>query len=92
MVYLNKEIFRCSKGRFAAYSYRERPNIGVLAGAAVKAGWVALEECWSQKEGVLSAKGLYHGRADLWLWRDVQHGIGDKSNFGEGWMRVAQRE
>jgi hypothetical protein len=72
-VYLNEEIFKCANGNFAAYSYRERPNIGVIAGAAVKAGWVALEECWSEKEEILGVKNIYHGRADLWLWRDVHH-------------------
>jgi hypothetical protein len=48
-VCLNEEIFKRAKGKFAAYSYRERPNIGVMAGAAVRAGWIALEDCWSEK-------------------------------------------
>jgi hypothetical protein len=69
-VRLNREIFEHAKGKFAAYSYRERPNVGVMAGAAVRAGWVALEECWSEKEGALSVR---NGRADLWLWRDIHH-------------------
>jgi hypothetical protein len=69
-VRLNREIFEHAKGKFAAYSYRERPNVGVMAGAAVRAGWVALEECWSEKEG---ASGVRNGRADLWLWRDIHH-------------------
>lgn len=70
---LNKQIFNCAKGEFAAYSYGERPNIGVMAGAAVKAGWVALEECWSEKTGILGAKKPYDGRADLWLWQNPHH-------------------
>ena len=50
-VSLNEELFKHAKGKFAAYSYRERTNISVMAGAAVRAGWIALEECWSEKEG-----------------------------------------
>jgi hypothetical protein len=67
---LNREIFEHAKGKFAAYSYRERPNVGVMSAAAVRAGWIALEECWSEKDG---ASGVRNGRADLWLWRNIHH-------------------
>ena len=35
-VRLNREIFEHAKGKFAAYSYRERPNVGVIPDSAVK--------------------------------------------------------
>ncbi len=70
---LNKEIYHATKGEFAPYSCRERPNIGVMACAAVKAGWAALEECWSEKNAKPNAKETYHGRVDLMLWRESRH-------------------
>ncbi|HUK42342.1 MAG TPA: hypothetical protein VLX11_14905, partial [Candidatus Acidoferrales bacterium] len=69
-IFLNKEIFNSTDGEVAAYSYREGPNIGVMAGAAVKAGWVALEQCWSEKK---NAEQIFDGRADLMLWRGVHN-------------------
>ena len=65
---MNEEIYKHAKNKdnFAAYSYRERPNISVMAAAAVRAKWIPLEECWSEKEGK-------NGRGDLWLWKDVRH-------------------
>lgn len=61
-VWLNKEIYNATKGEFAAYSYRERTNIGVMACAAMKAGWAAFQECCSEKNARLTP-----GRVDLML-------------------------
>ena len=67
-VRLNKRIYKATKGEFAPYSYRERPNIGVMACAAIKAGWAALEECCSEKNA-----GFNSGRVDLTLLRNGFH-------------------
>ena len=48
----------------APYWYTERANIGVLAGACWRAGYVALEEFQFQKG--YSNKPKWSGRADLW--------------------------
>lgn len=45
----------------APYYYTERANTGVLAGAAWKAGWIALQEFSARKR----AKSI--GFADLWI-------------------------
>ncbi len=66
-VQLNEEIYRMANKEFAPYSYRERPNVSALAGAAVRAGWLALEECWLSKTDALQEN--YDGRADLMLWK-----------------------
>jgi hypothetical protein len=48
----------------APYWYTERANVGLLAGAAWRCGWIALEEFQSDK----SAQDLgWRGRLDLWL-------------------------
>ena len=74
--FMNKEIFNSSNSKIAPYSFRERPNISVMAGAAIKAGWVALEECWSEKKSQSKESGIYGGRADLILWRgDIRENI-----------------
>ena len=65
-VSLVKRIHEDTKGEYSPYSYRERPNIGVLAAAAIKSGWSALEECPIIKNGG-------NGRADLMLWKDSIH-------------------
>jgi len=70
---INDEMYKFAKDekdRFAPYAYRERPNVGALAAAASRAGWVALEECWieKQKGEVKSA-----GRADLLIWKKDGH-------------------
>lgn len=50
----------------AAYSYKEQTNVGILAGAAIKIDWVALEECAINKSMVPGVKN--DGRVDLSLW------------------------
>jgi hypothetical protein len=72
-VFINKKVFRVTNGDFSPYSYRERTNIGVLAGTAVKTGWSALEECSSEKTTTNDTAEVYQGRSDLLLWRDVRH-------------------
>lgn len=49
----------------APYWYTERANIGVLAGACWRAGFVALEEFQSEKG--YSNRAKRPGRADLWF-------------------------
>lgn len=53
------------KKRDAPYWYTERANIGVLAGACWRAGYIALEE-FQYKKGY-SNKPKQNGRADLWI-------------------------
>ena len=48
------------------YSYKEQTNVGILAGAAIKIDWVALEECAINKSMVPGVKN--DGRVDLSLW------------------------
>lgn len=50
------------KGDDAPYYYSERANIGVLAGAAWKTGWLALEEFSIKK------RGQKRGSSDLWIY------------------------
>lgn len=52
----------------APYWYTERANIGVLAGACWRAGYVALEE-FQYKKGYRN-KPKWSGRADLWFCSD----------------------
>lgn len=52
-------------GEDAPYYYNERANVSVLAGAAWKAGWVALEEFQSEKGYRNRAKT--NGRTDLYF-------------------------
>jgi len=53
----------------APYWYTERANVGLLAGAAWRCGWIALEEFQSEK----SAEDLgWRGRLDLWLSSAVE--------------------
>lgn len=56
---------RIMGGEDAPYYYNERANISVLAGAAWKAGWVALEEFQSEKGYRNRAKT--NGRTDLYF-------------------------
>jgi hypothetical protein len=65
---LNVEVYTRTNHVLAPYSYRERPNVSALAVAAVRAGWIALEECWLRKKDTIGAE--CHGRADLMLWKD----------------------
>jgi len=46
----------------APYYYTERANIGVLAGAAWKSGWISLEEFGARK------RGKRQGRCDLYIY------------------------
>jgi hypothetical protein len=46
------------------YVYRERPNLGILAAAATRIGYVPFEEYSAQKG---RGKNRRTGRADLWL-------------------------
>ena len=56
---------RIMDGGDAPYFYNERANVGLLAGAAWRCGWVALEEFQSLK-GYRNQKKT-NGRIDLWL-------------------------
>lgn len=62
------------------YWYNERANIGILAGAAWRCGWIALEEFQSEKtdmippeEGLSAEKVKWMGRADLYLASEYHH-------------------
>src|SRR5690606_2244641 len=59
----------------AVYAEKERANTGLLAAAATRNGWVALEECRSQKSDRYLDSVEYCGRCDLMLWRDRRHHI-----------------
>jgi len=56
---------RIMDGGDAPYFYNERANVSVLAGAAWRAGWVALEEFQSKKGYRNKAKK--NGRTDLYF-------------------------
>jgi len=72
-VFLVHKIQRVAKGRASVYAERERANTGLLASAAIRNGWIALEECSSEKIGKVSDKDSYKGKSDLYLWRDEKH-------------------
>ena len=59
---------RVAAGDDAPFIYTERANIGLLAGAAWRCGWVALEEFQYQKG--FKNKPKWDGRADLYLATD----------------------
>lgn len=71
-VFMVHRVYRISKKRSSVHGESERANTGLLAAAAVKNGWVALEECRTEK---IAKKGseTYYGRCDLVLWRDQRH-------------------
>ena len=56
---------RIMSGTDAPYYYNERANVSVLAGAAWRAGWIALEEFQSKKGYRNRAKT--NGRTDLYF-------------------------
>jgi hypothetical protein len=56
---------RVGAGEDAPFIYTERANIGLLAGAAWRCGWIALEEF--QYEKGYRNKPKWNGRADLYL-------------------------
>jgi len=72
-IFINKRTYRITNKQLAPYGYKERTNIGVLADAAVKTGWIALEECRSEKIAKHDKSKTGHGRSDLLLWRDIRH-------------------
>ena len=72
-VFMVHRIYRISKKRSAVYAEKERANTGLLAAAAIKNGWVALEESITKKYDKDTGKETYRGRCDLVLWRDQKH-------------------
>ncbi len=46
------------------YVYGERPNLGILATAATKLGFITLEEYETKRKGK-------YGRADLWMYNET---------------------
>ncbi len=72
-VFLVHRVYRVSKKKSAVYAEKERANTGLLAAAAVKNGWVALEESRSKKLGKKYGDQTYRGKSDLILWRDQKH-------------------
>lgn len=63
----------------APYWYNERANISVLAGAAWRCGWVALEEFRCEKKKGREKKT---GRSDLWMMSDSKTEELVESKFG----------
>ncbi|MBS0391448.1 MAG: hypothetical protein JSR23_09925 [Proteobacteria bacterium] len=64
--------YRVTTGKDPVYKYKERTNVGLLAAAATANGWVALEECRSEKM-TRDEEDRYQGRSDLRIWRDSRH-------------------
>ncbi len=48
-LFLVNRVYRVSNRNAAVYAEKERANTGLLAAAATRNGWVALEECRAQK-------------------------------------------
>ncbi|MBB5866134.1 hypothetical protein [Xanthomonas sp. 3058] len=72
-VFLVERVHRVTGEKHAVYSYKERTNVGLLAAAATANGWVALEECRSDKYAKTDSDEIYQGRSDLRIWRDKRH-------------------
>lgn len=72
-VYLVHKVYRVSKGNTSAHAEKERANTGLLAAAATRNGWIALEECKTNKADKYFKNQTYSGRCDLVLWRDRRH-------------------
>lgn len=72
-IFLVGRLKRVTNGKYCVYSYKERTNVGLLASAAVANGWVALEECRSEKLITSDSNVTYNGRTDLLIWRDIRH-------------------
>lgn len=51
----------------AGWGYRERPNVGFLAGAVWAMGGVAIEEYEDRKKDPDDKRFHYSGRGDLWM-------------------------
>lgn len=72
-IFMIHRVYRVSKGRTSVHAEKERANTGLLAAAATRNGWVALEECRTEKIDRFSKRYTYSGRCDLVLWRDRRH-------------------
>lgn len=72
-VFMVHRVYRISKELSSVHSEKERSNTGLLAAAAIRNGWVALEESRTEKQDKISKKETYNGRCDLVLWRDQRH-------------------
>jgi|TARA_Y100000310_G_C20424123_1_gene688156 hypothetical protein len=72
-VFLVHRVYRVSARTTSVYAEKERANTGLLAAAATRNGWVALEECRTKKVEKKSRRVTYSGRCDLVLWRDRRH-------------------
>ena len=72
-VFLVERGYRVTDGQHAVYAYKERTNVGLLSATAVANGWVALEECRSEKYSSQDSDDVYQGRSDLRIWRDKRH-------------------
>lgn len=68
-----QEYIDCWEGGDLPYWYNERANVSVLAGAAWRAGFTAIEEYQIKKQGVTSDKDS-NGRNDLYI-TDKNFGI-----------------
>ncbi len=68
-LFMVHRVNRVSKKESAVYAHKERTNVGLLAAAAIRNGWVALEENLTKKHSRGKTKELYPGRTDLTLWR-----------------------
>lgn len=55
------------QGGEAGWGYRERPNVGFLAGAVWTAGGVAIQEYDERKKNAEDKRFAYDGRGDLWV-------------------------
>lgn len=72
-VFLVERIYRITKKKQAVYSFKERTNVGLFAAAAMANGWIALEECRSEKFTSEETDDTYQGWSDLRIWRDRRH-------------------
>ncbi len=68
---LNERCVQHTDGNYSPFCYRERTNTGLLAAAAIKNDWVALEEYKVQKKDI-DTRQKYDGRADLVLIHKIK--------------------
>ncbi len=66
-VVLVRQVYETTNREQAPYAYKEQTNVGILAGAASRIGWAALEECAVKR---IIASTEHPGRVDLSLWND----------------------
>lgn len=64
---ITDKMSRSTGEEFTPYAYREQTNVGVLASAATRAGWAALQERRVEKQANDGIRDNYLGRADLLL-------------------------